>query len=149
MTKRIPRKGSVDWIDLGKVFAADEPHPLSGVEIGVQYVGGHVARSWSMDAMRLSISETERLAAARKATTEADNPALFAQHAITADGMQAWCELVTRVISESVTDIRGLDGWSGKQDGVDFACDLDFGELLLLFYSILNQQSPTRRENFC
>lgn len=151
MPKRIPRKGSVDWIELGKVFGGDTAteHPLAGIELGVLYVGGHVARGWSMDAMRLSIAEAERLAEQRKATTAEDNPALFAAHAITVDGMREWGELVERVMAEAVTDVRGIEGWSGKQDAIGFAYDLDFGELLLLFYAILNQQSPTRRENFC
>lgn len=142
---KIPAKGSIGWIDL-KDCTGNEA--LAGVSIGVKYVGGRVAREWSLRALALNLQNTVRMRDLRATVSREEAPEIYAEYAMAHDTILDWVALVGDVAKECVAGLNGVDVPGDASAAIDFVTDMDLGEMIMLYYAILRMQSPTRREIF-
>lgn len=145
---KLPKKGSVCWIDLVDTVTSNEIY--KGVQIGIQHVGPKEARSWAHAYQRLQLNEAKRMAGERKGLTKEQAPELWGVSALTPEGMIESEEMIQSVYNDCVAGVRGIDDVkdTDNQGAIAFLDYLELSERLKIVDIALRQQSLQKEQFF-
>lgn len=143
----IPKKDSVEWIDLGPL----DPR-FAGVEVGVRHVGPKQARAWGYQLLSDQLEEAKRLVKMREGFTAESLPQLFGEQTMTMEGIKQSDETVGRILSESVAGLRSSNGTgtgvkdNDPEDALRALEYLSLADRLRLSQEIIARQNLTREQ---
>lgn len=162
---------AIAYLEEKAIHAASPPpvritsdESLKGVVVGVIYRGPKVAARWKGTMSAIQISEARALGESRRGLGEQLVPELYEKGALSADGIEAYADLIDRVFKEGVAFVDGVDGIEQsdiptdtpptarhdafREEVAEWLQELAYDEQMRLMRAIIDTQSVRRRQIF-
>ena len=141
MVLKLPKKGSVEWIGLGRFSSL-----LAGCELGVVHVGPTRAKHFAFQLMDEDTAEITRALKDREGHTIESRPDLFERH-MTTEGMREQVKISSEIFKETVAGVRGTDAAEDdKAAALEALEQLSVAGMQLLCQEIIARQYLTREQ---